>query len=239
MLTLRPEALDCIIKTHRVSAEDSTLARIRSACEDFERSNEYVKQLAATQPRLGGAKPQTVKIARSRNPPHIRSHTKAPPHSQNAHANLHTNKPQKSMARPNREGSSKKSSCSYEWLVWPSSARLEGQTNHSAWTQDRRQEGLMFQLWWRTLRQGLPAGEPNGSPRQRCSHRGSGHHGHRTMGDDAPKYHSAGSQSDSKNDLPPESDNHDSGSERSDTLRVSNTTQIGKQMSVGQVRYPV
>ena len=36
------------------------------------------------------------------------------------------------------------------------------------------------------------------------------------MGDDASKYHSAGSQSDLKNDLPPESDNQDSGSEHSD-----------------------
>ena len=36
------------------------------------------------------------------------------------------------------------------------------------------------------------------------------------MGDDASEYHSAGSQSDSKNDPPPESENQDSGSERSD-----------------------
>ena len=36
------------------------------------------------------------------------------------------------------------------------------------------------------------------------------------MGDDASEYHSTGSQSDSKNDLPPESDNQDLGSKCSD-----------------------
>ena len=56
MLALRPEVLDYIVKTHGVSAEQSTLAQIRSACEDFEQSNEYRKQLAATQARLGGSK---------------------------------------------------------------------------------------------------------------------------------------------------------------------------------------
>jgi hypothetical protein len=56
MLALRPEVLEYIIKTHSVSAELSTLTQIRSACEDYERSNEYGKQLAATQARLGGSK---------------------------------------------------------------------------------------------------------------------------------------------------------------------------------------
>ena len=54
MRALRPEVLEHIIKTHSVSAEQSTLAQIRSACEDYERSYEYGKQLAATQYRLGG-----------------------------------------------------------------------------------------------------------------------------------------------------------------------------------------
>ena len=56
MLALRPEVLEYIIKTHSISAEQSTLAQIRSACEDYERSHEYGKQLAATQTRLGGSK---------------------------------------------------------------------------------------------------------------------------------------------------------------------------------------
>ena len=41
MRALRPEVLEHIIKTHSVSAEQSTLAQIRSACEDYERSYEY------------------------------------------------------------------------------------------------------------------------------------------------------------------------------------------------------
>ena len=56
MLALRPGVLEHIIRTHSVSAEQSTLVQIRSACEDYERSNEYGKQLAATQSRLGGSK---------------------------------------------------------------------------------------------------------------------------------------------------------------------------------------
>ena len=106
MLALRPEVLEYIIKTHSVSAEHTTLAQIRSACEDFERSNEYGKQLAATQARLGGAKPSNSQNA-PRNWLHIRSHTKAPPHSHNAHANIHISKPQTFTAQPNGEDSSK------------------------------------------------------------------------------------------------------------------------------------
>ena len=55
MLALRPEVLEYIIKTHSVSAEQSTLAQIRSACEYYEHSNEYGKQFAAIQTRLGGS----------------------------------------------------------------------------------------------------------------------------------------------------------------------------------------
>src|SRR5258706_5178859 len=56
MLAMRPEMLDYIIKSHSVSAEQSLLAQIRSACEDYERSYEYGKQFAATQARLSGPK---------------------------------------------------------------------------------------------------------------------------------------------------------------------------------------
>src|SRR5882757_3563051 len=66
MLALRPEVLEYIIKTHSVSAENSTLAQIRSACEDFERSNEYGRQLAAAQTRLGGSRsPGTQSTSRT------------------------------------------------------------------------------------------------------------------------------------------------------------------------------
>ncbi len=56
MLALRSEVLEYIIKTHSVSAEHSTLTQIRSACEDYERSHEYGKQLIASQTRMGTAK---------------------------------------------------------------------------------------------------------------------------------------------------------------------------------------
>ena len=49
MLALCPEILDYIIKAHCIHAEQSTITEIRAACEDFERSQEYGKQLAALQ----------------------------------------------------------------------------------------------------------------------------------------------------------------------------------------------
>ena len=106
MLALRPEVLEYIIKTHSMSGEHTTLAQIQSACEDFKRSNEYGKRLAATQAWLGGAKPSNSQNT-SWNRLHIRSHTKAPPHSHNAHANIHTSKPQNFTAQLNGENSSK------------------------------------------------------------------------------------------------------------------------------------
>ena len=72
MLALRPEIMDHIIKTHRISAEDSTIAEIRAACEDFERSQEYGKQLAALQSR--------------NNAPHASTHSKpSQPSGSSAH----------------------------------------------------------------------------------------------------------------------------------------------------------
>ena len=106
MLALRPEVLEYIIKTHSVSAEQSTLAQIRSACEDFERSNEYGKQLAATKARLGGSRSSAPQNT-SRNRPPVRSHTKGPSIPQHTRSNLHAIKPQSAMARPIGEGSSK------------------------------------------------------------------------------------------------------------------------------------
>ena len=49
MLALCPEVLKYVIKTHSISMEGSTLAQIHSACEDFKCSNEYGKQVSATQ----------------------------------------------------------------------------------------------------------------------------------------------------------------------------------------------
>jgi hypothetical protein len=49
MLVLHPEILKYIIKTHCISAESSMITEIRMACDDFERSQEYGKQLAALQ----------------------------------------------------------------------------------------------------------------------------------------------------------------------------------------------
>ena len=56
MFALRPEVLEYIIKAHSVSAEQSTLTQIRSACEDYECPNRYSRQLSATQTRLGSAR---------------------------------------------------------------------------------------------------------------------------------------------------------------------------------------
>ena len=74
MLALRPEILDYIIKTHRISAEQSTIAEIRSACDDYERSQEYGKQLSALQSRNNA--PQTVQAKSSQpsNSQRNRSH---------------------------------------------------------------------------------------------------------------------------------------------------------------------
>ena len=52
MLALRPGVEEYIIKTHRVSAENSSLTQIRSACEDHDRINEYGKQVSANQTSL-------------------------------------------------------------------------------------------------------------------------------------------------------------------------------------------
>ena len=66
MLALRPEVLDYIIKTHSVSAEQSTLAQIQAACEDYEHSHKYGRQLAAMQNRLSG--PRASSIQQSSRP---------------------------------------------------------------------------------------------------------------------------------------------------------------------------
>jgi hypothetical protein len=47
MFALRPEILDYIIKLHSASAGQSTTAEIRAVCEDYERSQEYGRQLSA------------------------------------------------------------------------------------------------------------------------------------------------------------------------------------------------
>lgn len=49
MPALCPEILDYIIKAHHIHTEQSTITEICAACEDFERSQEYGKQLAALQ----------------------------------------------------------------------------------------------------------------------------------------------------------------------------------------------
>ena len=106
MLALRPEVLDYIIKTQRVSAEHSTLAQIRAACEDYERSNEYGRQLAATQTRLGGSRaPGAQQPARSMH----NAHGVPQPHrsSQRDPVNSRGNSNAKPAARPHGEGQSR------------------------------------------------------------------------------------------------------------------------------------
>jgi hypothetical protein len=55
MLALRPEITEYIIKTHRISAEKSSISEIRAACDDYERAVEYGKQLLALQSRSHAA----------------------------------------------------------------------------------------------------------------------------------------------------------------------------------------
>jgi hypothetical protein len=106
MLALRPEVLEYIIKTHSVSAENSTLAQIRSACEDFERSHEYGRQLAATQTRLGGSRnPGTQPTSRVLH--NARDHSKRNRSSQKAQTSSQGNKFYSTTARPRGEEQSK------------------------------------------------------------------------------------------------------------------------------------
>ena len=56
ILALRPEVLEYITKFCGVSAEKSTLTQIRAACEAYECSIRYSRQLLAIQTRFGGAR---------------------------------------------------------------------------------------------------------------------------------------------------------------------------------------
>jgi hypothetical protein len=106
MLALCPEVLEYIIKTHSVSTELSTLTQIRSACEDYERSNEYGKQLAATQARLGGSKaPGTHQSSCAQTNAHGHTRSQRPP--QRTQTSSYNHKPTTSTARPHGEGHSK------------------------------------------------------------------------------------------------------------------------------------
>jgi hypothetical protein len=106
MLALRPEVLEYIIKTHSVSAELSTLAQIRSACEDYERSNEYGKQLAATQALLGGSRaPVTYESSRAQS--NAGGHTKPSQHPQRTLTSSTINETTTITARPHGEGQSR------------------------------------------------------------------------------------------------------------------------------------
>jgi len=105
-MALRPEVWEYIIKTHSKSAENSTLAQIRSACEDSERSNEYGKQVAATQTRLGGSRtPGNQQSSRVQS--NARSHSRPPRPPQRANTSSHNDKTTTSMARTHGEGHSK------------------------------------------------------------------------------------------------------------------------------------
>jgi hypothetical protein len=106
MLALRPEVLEYITRTQRVSAERSTLAQIRSACEDYERSTEYGKQLAATQTRLGGSKGPVAQQS-SRTIANVRGHTRPQRPHQRAQPSSSDNRYTPPAARPHGEGQSK------------------------------------------------------------------------------------------------------------------------------------
>ena len=101
MLALRPEVLEYIIKSHSVSAEQSTLAQIRSACEDYERSHEYGKQLAASQTRFGGPRTSSAQQSGARGV--SRAHRPSPRPQVGPQGTSHSSAP----ARPHEEGQSK------------------------------------------------------------------------------------------------------------------------------------
>ena len=61
MLALRPEVLEYITRFRGVSAEKSTLTQIRAACEAYECSSRYSRQLSAIQVRLGGARTSSAR----------------------------------------------------------------------------------------------------------------------------------------------------------------------------------
>ena len=82
MLALCPEIMDHIIKTHRISAEESTIAEIRAACEDFERSQEYGKKLSALQSRNNAS--HTSTNSKSSQPSNSSSHRR--PSHKSGHA---------------------------------------------------------------------------------------------------------------------------------------------------------
>ena len=208
MLALRPEVLDYIIKAHSVSAENSTLAQIRSACEDFERSNEYGKQLTAAQARLGGSRPSN-----SHNTPRdrsrVRSHTKAPPHSQHAHSNTNANRHRSAMARPSGEGSSKTPPTR---TTPKADSRTRPANRHEQKTDVKKVSCYICNgphyakdcpLETRKAARGYAVriADENAAD---------------AMEVDASEHNSEGSHADSKAGPPPESEHQDSGSERSD-----------------------
>ncbi len=106
MLAMRPEMLDYIIKSHGVSAEQPSLAQIRSACEDYEQSYEYGKQFTATQAWLSGPKSSNSQN-HLRNQLHIYSDTKVQSNSQHVQSGMNAGKPRSAMAQLNSEGYSK------------------------------------------------------------------------------------------------------------------------------------
>jgi len=106
MLALHPEVLEYIIKTHSVSAENSTLVQIRSACKDYKRSNEYGKQVAAIQTQLGGSRtPGNQQSSCVQSNAH--SHSRPPQPSQRANTSSHNDKTTTSTAWTHGERHSK------------------------------------------------------------------------------------------------------------------------------------
>ena len=208
MMALRPEVLEFVIRNHSVSAENSTLAQIRSACEDFERSNEYGKQVAATQARLNGPRPSQGHTT-SRSRPHHRSHTKAQAHSQHVHSNAHANKPRSAMARPSGEGSSKNPPTQSK----PKHEPKAKATHHHEHKTDGKTVSCFICGGAHYARDCPPE---NRRAARGFAVRVTDEDPVEIPGNDAAEYHSAGSQGDPTDDELPGPDERDSGSERSD-----------------------
>src|SRR5258706_10060381 len=208
MLALRPEVLDYIIKSHSMSAENSTLTQIRSACVDFERSYEYGKQVSATQARLGGPRPPHAHND-SRNRSRVRNDMRAPPHSQHTHSNSNANKSRSAMARPSGEGSSKNPPTCTTPKHDP---KAKPAHRHEQKTDVKKVS--CFNCGGPHYTRDCPP--ENRKAAQGYAARIADEDAMETMGNDASEHHSTQSHGDPKDNTPPEPNEQDSGSERSD-----------------------
>jgi hypothetical protein len=80
MLALRPEITEYIIKTHRISAEKSSISEILAVCDDYEQYVQYSKLLLALRSRSHAASgPSQSKPTQVKTPNHHQSTRRSRP----------------------------------------------------------------------------------------------------------------------------------------------------------------